>query len=135
MADHLQREIEEILNRLDDFIPEEKKPNRMRRRLGSAFAGIGGWVSHIESRVSLGYLMLISLLLIFVAFAFRSTNVGQYALIAGLSLLGLTIVVSFIANRRARSVKRWRGQVVDLSGPSFIDRLQNWLRKRGSHTR
>ncbi len=134
MADQLQREIEEILNRLDKFIPEEKKPSRIGRRWGSAVHGLISGLGALVSHVSLGYLMMLSLLLIFVAFAFRSSSVGQYSMIAGLSLLGLTVVVSFIANRRARSQRRWRGQVVDLSGPSFIDRIQGWFRKH-SHTR
>jgi hypothetical protein len=56
-------------------------------------------------------------------------------MIAGLGLLGLTIVVSFITNRRAHNQKVWRGQVVDLSGPSLIDRVQGWFKKRGSRTR
>ncbi len=54
-------------------------------------------------------------------------------MIAGLALLVLTIGISFVINRR-RPEKRWRGQVVDLSGPRFVDRLQGWFKKH-SHTR
>ena len=134
MADQLQREIEEILEKLDEFIPEQKATSRIRKRWAekvSAFRhGIGG----LASRISMGHLMIASLVLIFVAFAFRSSSIGQYAMIAGLSLLGLSIVVSFFSNRRAGHEKRWRGQVVDLSGPSVMDRLQAWFRKHGSRT-
>ena len=102
MADQLQREIEEILNKLDEFIPEQKASAAFEsdgaRRLHAFGGRLGGLVSH----VSMGHLMIASLVLIFIAFAFRSSAIGQYSMIAGLSLLGLTIVVSFVANRRAR---------------------------------
>ncbi|MCJ7490985.1 MAG: hypothetical protein MUP15_02330 [Dehalococcoidia bacterium] len=135
MADQLQREIEEILNKLDEFIPEQKATSRIRKQWGEKLRALGGRVGGLVSHVSMGHLMIVSLVLIFIAFAFRSSAIGQYSMIAGLSLLGLTIVVSFIANRRMRSEKRWRGQVVDLSGAGPLDRLQGWFRKRRSRTR
>jgi predicted lipid-binding transport protein (Tim44 family) len=135
MADQLQREIEEILNRLDEFIPEQKAGSRIRRQWGERLRAFGTWLGGLVSHLSMGHLMVASLVLIFIAFAFRSSTIGQYSMIAGLSLLGLTIVVSFVANRRAGSEKRWRGQVVDLASPSFLDKLQSWLKKRGSRTR
>jgi hypothetical protein len=134
MADQLQREIEEILSKLEEFIPEQKPASRIRKRWGGRLRAFGSKLGRLASHVSMGHLMIASLVLIFIAFAFRSSAIGQYSMIAGLSLLGLTIVVSFIANRRARSQKVWRGQVIDLSGPSFFDRLQNWFKKRGSRT-
>ena len=138
MADQLQREIEEILSKLDDFIPEQKATSRIRKRWGEKVSGLRqrlGGVSARVSRVSAGHLMIASLVLIFIAFAFRSSAVSQYSMIAGLSLLGLTIVFSFLSNRRLRAEKRWRGEIVDLSEPGLLDRLQDWLKKRRSHTR
>jgi len=73
--------------------------------------------------------MIVSLVLIFVAFVFRSSTVGQYSLFVGLGLLAVTIVISFVTNRRAPE-KRWRGQVVDLSQPGPLDRLQSWFKNR-----
>jgi hypothetical protein len=135
MADQLQREIEEILNKLDEFIPEQKATSRIRKQWSEKLHAFGGRLGGLVSHVSMGYLMIVSLVLIFIAFAFRSSAIGQYSMIAGLSLLGLTIVVSFLANRRSRSEKRWRGQVVDLSAPGPLDRLQGWFKKRRSRTR
>ncbi len=129
MADQLQREIEDLLNKLDDFIPEQKATTRLRKRLGERIGSLARRLGAAFSRASLGHLMLVSLVLIFIAFAFRSSAIGHYALFAGLGLLALTIVISFVTNRRAPE-KRWRGQVVDLSGPSMADRLQGWFKKR-----
>ncbi len=133
MADQLQREIEEILDRLDDFIPEEKSRSGLRTRVGSAVHAFMARLGALLTHASLGYLLVISLILVFMAFVFRSSPIGQYAMIAGLALLGLTIGLSFVIHRR-RPDKRWRGQVVDLSGPSFVDKLQGWFKKH-SHTR
>lgn len=135
MPDQLQREIEEILNKLDEFIPEQKASSRIRKRWSEKLHAFGGRLGGLVSHVSMGHLMIVSLVLIFIAFAFRSSAIGQYSMIAGLSLLGLTIVVSFLANRRTRSEKRWRGQVVDISRPGPLDRLHGWFRKRRSRTR
>lgn len=133
MADQLQREIEEILERLDDFIPEEKPRHRVGSRVGEAIHGFMGRLGAVVTHASLGYLLVVSLILIFMAFAFRSSSIGQYSMITGLALLGLTIGISFVVNRR-RPEKRWRGQVVELPGPRFIDRLQGWFKKH-SRTR
>ena len=136
MPDQLQREIEEILDKLDEFIPEQKATSRIRKQWSAKLRSFGGWFGGLASHVSAGHLMIVSLVLVFVAFAFRSSAIGQLSMIAGLSLLGLTIVASFFANRRhIQSEKRWRGQVVDLSGPGFLDRVQDWLKKRHSRSR
>ncbi|MGD0116068.1 MAG: hypothetical protein ABSC13_08720 [Dehalococcoidia bacterium] len=129
MADQLQREIEDLLNKLDDFIPEQKATTRLHKRLSDRIGGLERRLGSLFSRVSLGYLMIVSLVLIFVAFVFRSSTVGQYSLFVGLGLLAVTIVISFVTNRRAPE-KRWRGQVVDLSQPGPLDRLQSWFKNR-----
>ncbi len=129
MADQLQREIEDLLNKLDEFIPEQKATTRLRKRLIDRIGGLKGRLGSFFSHVSLGHLMVVSLVLIFVAFVFRSSTIGQYSLFVGLGLLAVTIVISFVTNRRAPE-KRWRGQVVDLSQPGPLDRLQSWFKNR-----
>jgi len=129
MADQLQREIEDLLNKLDEFIPEQKATTRLRHRLGERVGGLRRRLVSLFARVSLGHLMIVSLVLIFIAFAFRSSTVGKYSLFAGLGLLAVTIVISFVTNRQTPE-KRWRGQPVDLSQPRPLDRLQSWFKKR-----
>ena len=51
MADQLQREIEDILNKLDEFIPEQKKSSRIRKRWAK-IGGAGASGSGASSRVS-----------------------------------------------------------------------------------
>jgi uncharacterized membrane protein len=128
MADDLEREIEEILDKLDQFVPEESAASRMRRRWGDRVYNLQRAVANRLSRISLGHLMVASLLLIIVAFALRWTVFGRYALVAGLILLFSTIAVSFFTAQRPKREKRWRGHVVDLSGPNLAERLRNRLR-------
>ena len=130
MPDELQREIEDILSKLDVFIPEEKAAKRLRRRWRGRTSGGWHWLRGAVARVSLAHLMVASLVLILGAFVFRSSALGQYAMIAGLVLLGLTIIISFLTSKRPAPEKRWRGQVVDLAEPGLAQRLQGWLKKR-----
>lgn len=135
MPDELEREIEDILNRLDKFLPEESAAQRLRKRVSNAFYRFQRNVARLLSRISLGHLMVMSLLLVLFAFAFRWSVLGRYALIAGLILLFSTIAISFFTSRRARPEKRWRGQPIDLSGPSLADRIKGWLRARRNQNR
>jgi hypothetical protein len=130
MPNDLQREIEDLLEKLDEFIPEEKAPGRLNRRWSGMTRSLRAWSAGVVSRITLGHLMVVSLLLIFLAFVMRSSAIGRYALIAGLTLLFLTIAVSFFTSKRPKQEKVWRGQVVDLSEPGLTTKLQSWLRKR-----
>ncbi len=132
MPDELEREIEEILNKIDKF-PKENAFGRLRRRWARRFRR---WRSSLVLRlphISLGHVMAAALLLIILAYAFRSSTFGRYAFAVGLVLLFSAIAVSFFTARRPKQEKRWRGQVVDLSGPSLADKVRGWLsgRRRG----
>jgi hypothetical protein len=74
--------------------------------------------------------MAASVLLIILAYAFRSTAFGRYAFAVGLVLLFSAIAVSFFTARRPKQETRWRGQVVDLSEPSLADKVRGWLSGR-----
>jgi hypothetical protein len=132
MPDELEREIEEILSKIDKF-PKESAFGRLRRRWAKRFRRWRGSLALRLPRVSLGRVMAASLLLIILAYAFRSTAFGRYAFAVGLVLLFSAIAVSFFTARRPKQETRWRGQVVDLSEPSLADRVRGWLsgRRRG----
>ncbi len=108
-----EREIEDLLKRLDFGEPERPKSSPKQNR--------SGWQQRLGQRwSSLGLggswrqLMLVSFLLIFVAFALGITVPG----IAG--FLGMAAVLLFVlayfssfVKQQPRSEKRWRGQVID----------------------
>jgi hypothetical protein len=132
VSDKIEREVEEILRKLDKFVPEEGRLARARRRLGQATSDLLHTLLVRLSRVSLGQVMLASLILVVVAFLFRSASpdLARWAIIGGLILFFFAFVLSLLGGR-SRYERRWRGQVIDLSEPSLSSRLRNWLQRRG----
>jgi VIT1/CCC1 family predicted Fe2+/Mn2+ transporter len=132
MPDNLEREVEEILRKLDEFVPEEGRLTRARRRVATALSDtLHGLLAGL-SGISLGQLMLGSLVLVVVSFFFRSASPGlaRWLIIAGLILFCAAFVLSLLG-RRPHYEKRWRGEVIDLSEPGLGSRLRNWLQRRG----
>ena len=131
--DNIQREIEEILNRLDEFVPEERVPSRLRRRTSAAAAAIGRAVLGPLARISLRQVMLTSLALIVLAFfAMRIHPLfARWVIIAGLILFLTSFALSFVSRGSPPTVeKHWRGRPIELNEPSLADRLRAWLQAR-----
>jgi len=99
-------------------------------------AGVASGVLHAVlariSIVSLGQVMLASLVLVLVAFFFRSASpaLARWVVIGGLILFFTAFVLSFLGGHSRRE-RRCRGQVIDLSEPRLGARLRNWLQRRG----
>jgi hypothetical protein len=142
--DRVQREIEELLDRLDNFIPEERLVAKIRSRrrqeagpnaLERAWATIKGWLG----RISVGHVMLAGLALMLVA-SFAPGLFAGYARFAVYLGLALSVggFVLAVVNRDARRTlsgagryeKRWRGQVIEYGPPSPASRLRSWWRNR-----
>jgi hypothetical protein len=141
--DKVQREIEELLDRLDNFVPEERLASKIRnrRRRGSAEAGPGivGRAWKRVARISLGQIMLAGMALLLIAILFRGAlgPFGGPLMILGLVMAAGAFLASAFGGGRHRTVgggstveKRWRGQVIDYSQPSAGDRLMGWFRRR-----
>jgi hypothetical protein len=143
--DKVQREIEELLDKLDNFVPEDRFASKMKQRrrenTGPGMferASIG--LMRPFSRLTVGHLMLAGIILLLAAW-FAPGLFGSYAGWArGLGLI-LTIVAFVLSlmgwdSRRTisrsggGSQKRWRGQVIDYSEPTPADRLRGWWRRR-----
>ena len=131
MSDKIEREVEEILRKLDKFVPEESRLARARRRLGQATSDLLHTLLVRLSRISLGQVMLASLILVVVAFFFRAASpvLARWVIIGGLILFFTAFVLSLLGGR-SRYERRWRGQAIDLSEPSLGSRLRNWLQHR-----
>ncbi len=135
--DKVQREIEELLDKLDNFVPEERLVSKINKRRKSE-AGPGAFerLGKRTSRLTLGHVMLTGLALLLLA-SFAPGLFGgyaRYAMILGLLLTGGAFVMSVIGWDSRRTItggtteKRWRGQVIDYSEPSPPSRLRDWLR-------
>lgn len=147
--DKVQREIEELLGKLDNFVPEERFASKIRdrRKHQKAAQRTGPTLTQRLSRrlagMTLGHVMLAGLALFLIAFFFSDPlgGLARWITIAGLLLTGTAFVLS-IVNRGAgartplvrtgsgRVQKSWRGQVIEYGEPSTMDRLRDWFRRR-----
>lgn len=134
--DKIKREIEDILNKLDDFVPDETAAEKMRRRSSGAAASVVRALLAPFTRISIRQVMLTALVIIVVGFLAMRVNpiFGRYALIAGVILFVTSFALSFF-NRSSGTTppaveKRWRGQPIDLNEPSLPDRIKAWLKSR-----
>jgi VIT1/CCC1 family predicted Fe2+/Mn2+ transporter len=136
MEDKFEREIEDILNKLDRFptlSPTERARRWLRKRLGS----LHGSISTRLSRLSVNSIMLAGIILVFVGFFFRSVlqDLWSYLAITGLALFFLSFAISFFGGGRPAGSRRiyWRGRPASSyydSGPSIALRLREWWRRR-----
>ena len=128
--DKLQREIEDILNRLDDFVPEEGVTSRVRRRSSSAASGFGRAVLGPLARISLRQVMLTALALTVLSFFFMKVepDFARWMLIAGLILFFTSFALSFFVRSGPARVETryWRDRPIELEQPTFSDRLRAW---------
>lgn len=121
MANRIQREIEDILSRLERFPPKRTLRSRLRDAAKGLLRGPQSLLASLpRPRLSVGQLMLLALAIIIVAWVF---DLGPI-IFAGLALLLLAFILSL--RRRTRPTEKlWRGQPMDLE-PSAGDRLRSW---------
>jgi len=128
MADRIEREIEEILRKIDDFVPDRAR--RPARRVGRPLAAAQGWLVHALARVSLRRVAMWALIVVVVAFFLRGIPGATWLMIGGLIVFATAYLLSRRGGGGPKIEKRWRGQPLDLSRPSWPDRLKAWLRGR-----
>lgn len=130
MSDNIEREIEEILSQLDEFVPEESVARRVRRRSSDWAANLNRAITSRLARVSLGRIMLVALGLVLVALLFGRVNplLARWVIIAGLVLFFTSWILSLRFSQGRSAQRLWRGQAVDLSQPSLSERVRSWLR-------
>ena len=131
MPDRIEREIEEILRKIDDFVPE--RPRRTPRKRTAQAAGATGQSQAVSraSRISLNQVMGYSLLVVVIAFFFSAVPGAGWVMIGGLIVFATAFLLSTLGGgSKAPAEKRWRGEPMDLSGPGWPDRLKAWIKGR-----
>jgi hypothetical protein len=139
MANRVEREIEEILSKVD--LPKEPRPIRMRRTWRSRARGLTGRVGGMFRSLpalNSGNLMLAGIGVILLSLVVRmvAPQYTQWVVLAGLALFATAFVFSLFARGRGTIPSGdpyWRGQRIPrstLGGPSPIERLQRWWRDR-----
>ena len=121
MSNKLERDIEEVLARIDRFPPKRSLWSRLRRRVANAGGGMGEAISSIPwPRIGIGQILLIAIAVIVIAYyGFRNSDIGGILIFGGI----LVFIAAFIFSLRRKSAsrlpeKRWRGQPMDMDEPS-----------------
>jgi hypothetical protein len=155
MADHdrLEREIEEILGKIEDFpTPEPRYKATSRhalRRLGGAISERHRAITARVAQISMSQVMLLAFLLILGSFFFRRMNpmLMNWVLYLGIILFVTAFAIMVFGRRgsggRSSSDARWRGREVEYQsrraqgqrGPTLAQRLRLWFSRRGKRTR
>ena len=142
MPDRIEREIEDILSKLDDFVPDKgQKPIPFRKPAKRKTSSGGNWLSQRLARLSLNQIMLYALIGLVAGFILRTLPFASWVMIASLIILVTAFLLSIRAGSNRSSPggagyqKRWRGEPIDLSnnysnGPSLGDRIARWFKRR-----
>lgn len=142
MTDRLEREIEEILDKIEQFPSPESRRARARkqavRRFGSSIAERQRAFASKLGRIQMSQVMLASFLLILGGVFFRrySPLLMQWVLYAGIILFVTSFAILMFTRRSSpsgpSSAERWRGREVrpGVQGASVADRLRMWWRQR-----
>ena len=128
MADRIEREIEDILKKIDEFVPE--RPRRVTRRAGQPFSAAQSWIARRLARISLHQVMMWSLFVVLISFFARGVPGLTWVMIGALILFATAFLLSRRggAARGTYGEKRWRGQPLDLSSEPLPDRLKAWIK-------
>ena len=131
--DKIKREIEDILNRLDEFVPEESAASRMRRRSsGVALAIVRALLAPLAA-ISIRQVMLTALVLIVIGFLGMRIHpiFGRWLLVGGIILFLTSFALSFVhrGSSPPETEKRWRGRPMELRAqPPLAERIRDWLK-------
>jgi hypothetical protein len=149
MPDKVQREIEELLDKLDTFVPEERFASKIRdrrkREKAAARSGptFGERIGQRFSGITLGHIMIAGIALLAIGFFVRGPlgDAAFWVSIAGIALTLFAIVMSMRSKGAGsrtplfragtgRVQKSWRGQVIEYGEPSTVDRVRGWFRRK-----
>lgn len=136
MPNRIEREIEEILTRLDEFVPEERRSRRIRRNAGSKLSRAWARVRSATAGITGGHIVLGAAMLLVVSMFLRGPfpTFAQWSMIIGLVIIFGAIILSIRGNRGTRTVggSYWRGQPLELRRPGPLMRLRMWWRRRNN---
>lgn len=136
MPSRVEREIDEILQRIDTSLPREPWPRRLRRTLAGAASAARDAARVAVRNFTPGSAMLVAFALIIASlFVSRAwSDAGRFVLLAGVALFVLALVASF-AGRRGEPERRWRGRVIRYDEPTLAERVRNWWRTKSRRSR
>lgn len=145
-SDRVQREIEELLDKLDNFVPEERLVSKIKKRRKeaagpNAIERAGSGFRRRFSRVTLGHVMVLGVVLLLGAQFVPGLFYGydRPALLLGILITVGAFILSAMGWDSRRTIagggtmeKRWRGQTITYTTtPTRANRFREWFRRGG----
>ena len=131
MPDRYEREIDEILRKIEDFLPEGGRPRPQVRKVSGGLSSAQTKFARFLSSISLNQVMLWSLLAFLAAFFLRGIPGAGWVMIGALIVFVTAFVLTLRTPGARTPEKRWRGQPVHYStGPNWPTRLKSWIKGR-----
>jgi len=116
MSNRIQREVEELLDRLEKFPPKRPLSARIGDALTSPFRAIGrAWGGLSLPRVTAGHVLLAAMVIIVVAYVAGGTGGLWRWIIAAAILLFIGAFVMSLRRNSRPPEKYWRDRPLDLN--------------------
>jgi len=135
MPDKFEREIDEILKKVDDF-PRRPVPLRRGNGFARRFAAAQRSFAVRIARISVGQVMLVAMALMVCSYLFRSAfpSIWEYGLVLGLILFFTAFVLSLRSSSGTHgSEPYFRGRprsYYDAGQPTVFARVRDWWQRQ-----
>ena len=128
MPSRIEREVEELLARMDAAPPRRPPGRGVRRALSRPFRSLGALFAGLSlPHIPIGQVLLLAMVVIVIAYVIDG---GGSAITRAVIIAGIVgFVVAFILSLRRQSAppeKRWRGEPMELGGPRAGYRMRSW---------
>ena len=123
----IEREIEELLEKIDDFPAESARIRARRRSPRYHLSRLTRAARSRIPRLTASTLLITGLALVFFSYlVLLRLNIaaGQAGIVIGIALFVAAFLASFRPRGVPRNEKRWRGQIIETGRPSWRDRLR-----------
>lgn len=130
MSDKLERDIEEVLDNIEDFEwhrRQRRGPSRVRRAWSGFWQSVTDWIGLRLAGFNAGHLMLAGFLLLIVGLVFRGRGLGTWFVLGG--------VVIFILGLAWNMRSGKRGPTSTTRGGYWRDRYITYDQNRGGRGR
>jgi LPXTG-motif cell wall-anchored protein len=131
MSNRIQREVEELLDKLEKFPPKRPLPARIADALAAPFRAAGRAYRGLAlPRVTAGHVLLAGLAIIVVAYVVGGTGSGwRWVIAVGIVLFVGAFLFSLRRQSSGPQEKYWRDKPLDLHGKRG-PWWDNWRNKR-----
>lgn len=129
MSDKMKKEIEEILRKAEDVMPESRsRPPRGQTQQSTKSSPLGRFTAGRGFKISAGKLMLGSFGLLLLALILgAATSISVVPLVVAGLVLFVVAYALFFVRPGATYEKRWRGRLIE-DTPTPWERVKRWLK-------